>query len=263
MDEQAVQAAARHLAQARERGEAIGPLPAGLQPASEANGYAVQAALHALQAAEAGRVHAGWKLGCTTPVMQALVGVPGATYGGMAQAGLHTGDTHLAHATFRRPGVECEIALRLGRDLPPAGAPYEAAGLAGAVEAAMVAAEVVDDRYTDFRALGAPLLIADDFFHAAAVLGEPVPPQGLDLAALEGVTTVDGAEAGRGHGRDALGHPLAALAWLANTLAAGGRGLAAGEMVLTGSVVATQWVGAGTAVTVHVERLGRLTLRFD
>jgi hypothetical protein len=28
-------------------------------------------------------------------------------------------------------------------------------------------------------------------------------------------------------------------------------------------VVATQWIGAGTTVTVEVERLGRLTLRFD
>jgi 2-keto-4-pentenoate hydratase len=38
----------------------------------------------------------------------------------------------------------------------------------------------------------------------------------------------------RGTGADVLGHPHHALAWLANHLAAAGKGLRAGEIALTG-----------------------------
>ena len=81
----------------------------------------------------------------------------------------------------------------------------------------MAAIEVVDDRYEDYRALDPLTLVADDFFNAGCVLGEPVEDwRGLDLPAARGRMTINGAEVGSGRGGDVLGHPLAALAWLAN-----------------------------------------------
>jgi 2-oxo-3-hexenedioate decarboxylase/2-keto-4-pentenoate hydratase len=264
MDAEAISQAAARIVAARDRRAVLGPLPAACRPAGEADGYAVQEAVHR-RLAEAGRGEpAGWKLGCTTPVMQDLVGVEGATYGAMAATGLYHGDRSFRLAAFRRPGVECEIAVRLDRRLGPDGAPFDRGAVAGAVGACMVAAEVVDDRYSDFKSIGAPTLIADDFFHAAAVLGRPVEDwRGLDLAAVAGRTLVDGREAGRGVGADALGHPLDALAWLADRLAARGRGLRPGEVVLTGSLVATQWLAGPAVVEVEIEALGRLRLGFD
>jgi 2-keto-4-pentenoate hydratase len=171
MDAEAISQAAARIVAARDRRAVLGPLPAACRPAGEADGYAVQEAVHR-RLAEAGRGEpAGWKLGCTTPVMQDLVGVEGATYGAMAATGLYHGDRSFRLAAFRRPGVECEIAVRLDRRLGPDGAPFDRGAVAGAVGACMVAAEVVDDRYSDFKSIGAPTLIADDFFHAAAVLG--------------------------------------------------------------------------------------------
>jgi 2-keto-4-pentenoate hydratase len=53
--------------------------------------------------------------------------------------------------------------------------------------------------------------------------------------------TQPGAELARGHGADALGHPFVPLAWLANHLAAKGRQLRKGDIVMTGSIVTTRF----------------------
>ena len=45
--------------------------------------------------------------------------------------------------------------------------------VAGAVEAYMPAIEIVDERYADWPRTEAATLIADDFFAAGCVLGEP------------------------------------------------------------------------------------------
>jgi 2-oxo-3-hexenedioate decarboxylase/2-keto-4-pentenoate hydratase len=127
----------------------------------------------------------------------------------------------------------------------------------------MAAIEVVDDRYEDYRTLDVPTLIADDFFNAACVLGAPVAAwRDLDLASLRGRMRINGAEVGTGRGGDILGHPLEALAWLANALVARGRCLEAGEIVLLGSVVETRWVAAGDRVDVTIEGLGSARARF-
>jgi 2-oxo-3-hexenedioate decarboxylase/2-keto-4-pentenoate hydratase len=59
-----------------------------------------------------------------------------------------------------------------------------------------------------------------------------------------------------------MGHPLAALAWLADSLAARNLGLRAGDVVLTGSVVETRWVARGDAVEVSLSGLGEAGVRF-
>jgi len=77
----------------------------------------------------------------------------------------------------------------------------------------MPALELADDRNADYAALpGNPLmLIADNAWNEGAVLGAPVREwQGVDLAALEGVATINAEKVGSGHGRDVMGHPLEA-----------------------------------------------------
>ena len=58
-----------------------------------------------------------------------------------------------------------------------------------------------------------------------------------------------------------MGHPLHALAWLANSLAEHGQpNLKAGEFVLLGSVVETQWLKPGDRVEIDIPQLGELSL---
>jgi 2-oxo-3-hexenedioate decarboxylase/2-keto-4-pentenoate hydratase len=241
------------------------PMPAldpSVRPADEAEAYEVQASLHTLLAPDLGRL-AGHKIGCTTPVMQAFLQIPNPCAGGVFESAVHRSPAVLHLADYVRVGVECEIVVRLGHDLPRSGAPYSGRSVAAAVGACLAGMEIVDDRYVDYRGLDTPTLIADDFFGAGCVLGPAVTDwPALDLPALAGVTRINGQEVGRGRGGDVMGHPFEALAWLANSLAARGRQLSAGEFVFTGSVVETRWVSRGDDVVMSLDGLGTVEATF-
>ncbi|MDP6346016.1 MAG: fumarylacetoacetate hydrolase family protein [Alphaproteobacteria bacterium] len=260
-----IAACADLLAEIRLGDRQLPALPDALRPRDEPEAYAVQFALHdRLRQAGLGR-RAGWKIGCTTEVMQQFLGIGSPCAGGMFETGIRSGPAAFPHAGLRKPGVECEIAVRLAMDVPTAGAPYHKDGIARYVGAVMAAMEVVEERFIDFRdrAVDAPSLIAEDFFHVAAVLAPERPEwQTLDLAALTGQTWIAGEERGSGAGADVMGHPFAALAWLANHLAEFGLALAAGDVVLTGSVVASQYPEGPAEAVTEIARLGRVTTRF-
>lgn len=257
-------AAARLIAEHRTKLRPLDELPVDLAPRDGEEGYCVQEALHrALAAAGRGAV-AGWKIGCTTPVMQAYLGIATPCAGGILGPTVHASGAVLPHEAFVRVGVECEIAVRLAASLPPAAAPFDRASVAAAVGEIMAAIELVDDRYADWRRLDAPTLCADDFFGAGCVLGEPAADwRRRDLALAHGRMAVDGVETGTGRGADVMGHPFEALAWLANLRARRGTGLAAGDVVMTGSIVQTRWIARGEAVTVAIDGLGEARVRFD
>jgi 2-keto-4-pentenoate hydratase len=176
---------------------------------------------------------------------------------------VHRSGVVLKAADFIRVGVECEIAVRLARDLVPAGAAFTPDSVAGSIECYLPAIEIVDDRYLKWETLGAPTLIADDFFAAGIVLGTPVAASSIaDLLQVKGRALINGREAGRGTGADVLGHPHNALAWLANHLASQGSGLRAGQVVMTGSLVKTIWLKAGDEATMEFSGLGNVQVTF-
>jgi len=127
----------------------------------------------------------------------------------------------------------------------------------------MGAIELVDDRYENYFALTAPVLIADDFFNAGVVLGpEQSDWRDLDLAKILGTLFIDGEAHSTGLGADILGHPMEALAWLANHRASLGQPLRAGSFVMLGSVVKTVFLDRPAEVSVELEGLGRAEVRF-
>ena len=246
-------AAAQLIVQARKQRAPLGALPPQLQPKDEAAGYEIQRWLLAEQAGD----FAGYKIGCTSKVMQDYLGIPHPCSGGVFASGIHQSGAALRAADFVRVGVECEIAVRLKHDLQPLDAPFTMDRVVEAIGDCHAAIEIVDDRYVQWETLGAPTLVADDFFAAGCVLGPALPRAAVpDLAAVQGRAIVNGALVGEGTGADVLGHPVHALAWLANHLAAGGDGLEAGQVVLTGSLVKTIWLGAGDRVRMELDGLG-------
>jgi 2-keto-4-pentenoate hydratase len=254
--------AAALLADARLTRTRLAGLPPDCRPADQAEAYAAQALLHATLTARGLGPIAGHKIGCTTPVMQRFLGIDSPCAGGIFAATIHHENAALRFDDFLHVGVECEIAVRLSRDLPAAGTPFSAERVAPAVDACMAAIEIVDDRWVDYKRVDAPSLIADDFFNAACVLGPPIAAwRALDLPQVVGVTRINGVQAGSGRGADVMGHPLAALAWLADNLAARGLELKAGDIVLTGSVVETRWIARGDAVVVSLGGLGEARVR--
>ena len=256
--------AARTLAHARMDGMRLSGLSESLRPRDEAEAYRVQEAVHGMLSAGGFGAIAGHKIGCTTAVMQQYLGIDHPCAGGVFATRVFRDALALPFDAFLHVGVESEIAVVLERDLPPRGVPYSPDDVRAAAGAIATAIEIVDDRWDDYRRVDTPTLIADDFFNDASVLG-PLRrfDRALDLAALRGVTRVNGVEAGRGSGADVLGGPLDALAWLANHLAARGPGLRAGEFVSTGSVVRTQWIARGDRVEIEIEGLGRCAARFE
>ena len=248
---------------ARERRRPVpAPLPRDCRPPSLEDAYLAQAALNARMSGSLGVV-CGRKIGCTTPVMQRYLRIGHPCAGALHAGRVFRSPATVAHAAHWRPGVECEIAVRLGRPLPAAAAPFNHADVAAAVASCMAAIEIVDDRYEDFRALDAASLVADDFFSAGAVIGAEVSAWSrLDLAALRGAMRINGVEVGAGVGADVMGHPFEALAWLANHAAAAGRPLAAGDVVLMGSVVETHWVEPGDDVRIEIGGLGEAAVSF-
>jgi 2-keto-4-pentenoate hydratase len=232
-------------------------LPPALRPGSPEEAYEVQDTVHRELEALLGR-RVGYKIGCTTPVMQAYLGIASPCAGGLFAGTTHGDGVVLDPAAFVRVGIECEIAVRLSRDL---GASVRVADIGAAIAAYMPAIELVDDRYEDWRTIGTPTLIADDFFAAGAVLGSPVSPSEVgDLRSVIGRTRVNGVEVGTGTGADVMGHPHVALAWLAGHLGKRGRMLRQGEIVLTGSLVQTVWLERGDKASISITALGEVGL---
>jgi 2-keto-4-pentenoate hydratase len=255
-------AAATTIASARRSRTPLQPLAADAAPQDEAEGYRIQEALHDLLAADFGAM-VGYKIGCTSAVMQQYLDIPHPCGGGVFAKGVHQSGASLLAKDFVRVGVECEIAVRLARDLAPSQAPFTADAVAQTIEAYLPAIEIVDDRYADWQSIGAPTLVADDFFAAGCVLGKPVVRAAApDLLDVVGRALINGNEVSRGTGADVLGHPHHALAWLANHLAARGKGLRAGQIVLTGSLVKTIWLNAGDKVMMDLSGLGAVAVSF-
>lgn len=253
--------AANLIADARLARAALGLLPDAIRPRDEASAYDVQARVHERLATSRYGRRIGWKIGGTTPVMQAYLGIDNPCGAGLFEGTAHRSGAVVSAAGFNQLGIECEIAVRLGRDLPESAGPFRQEDMAGAVDSVMAAIELVDDRYADWRNTDTPTLIADDFFAAGFVLGAPVPlAEAPDLADVTGITKINNVEVGRGRGADVLGHPFAALAWLANSLLARGESLRAGEIVLTGSLVETRWLQAGDRVAIAIDGLPPVAL---
>jgi 2-keto-4-pentenoate hydratase len=254
--------AAETIAANRRGRTPLQPLAGDAAPQTEAEGYRIQDALHGLLNADLG-ARVGYKIGCTSPVMQEYLDIPHPCSGGVFAKGVHQSRASLSTKDFVRVGVECEIAVRLARDLLPTEAPFTAEWVGEAIEAYLPAIEIVDDRYANWETMGAPTLVADDFFAAGCVLGKPVSRSAApDLLAVVGRALINGVEVGQGTGADVLGHPHNALAWLANHLAADGKGLRAGEIVLTGSLVKTVWLNAGDKVVMELKGLGKVEATF-
>jgi len=255
--------AAEWLFRAHQARERFAPLPPELAPRDLAEAYLIQSEYVALRSATRGNV-TGYKIALTTPAMRAMVRVGDSIAGCMLDKTILRGNSSVRAADFVRLIVEFEIAFELAEDLPAIGAPYGRKRVAGAVAAVMPALELADDRGADYAILpgNALTLAADNAWNEGAVLGAPVRDwKNINLTDLQAVATVNGANVGSGYGRDVMGHPLDALAWLANNLAARGLGLWRGDVVLTGSLVTSKFPKSGDLIRFEAGVLGAVELR--
>ncbi len=260
-DQDRIHQAARFLFEEHQARTRYRPIPEPCAPHTIDEAYAMQEAFQKLLTEVHGPI-GGRKIALTSAVMQQMVGVNEPIGAFILANTIHQSPVTLHGADFAHLGVECEVAVRMGADLPAARAPYSRDSVADAVTAVMAAFELIDDRNADYSKLPAqmPSLVADNW-NAGIVLGPAVTDwRTIDLAAARATMVINGAVVGEGHGSDVMGHPLEALVWLANMLATRGTSLSQGMIVMTGSIVATKFVNPGDVVTLSVHGLGEVRL---
>jgi len=229
-------------------------LPDELIPADLDTAYRVRDAYEAMETARRGAL-AGYKIGLTTPIMQQLCGVDEPCYGAMFASEIRQSPAEARVADYCRVGIETEVAMRLGEDLPEGG---DVERVGAAVESCMAAIEVLEDLRHDYKRLTARSMVVGNVWNAGCVLAAPVTDwRKLGLAEVTYRLTINGKEIGSGKGADVMGNPLNALTWLANKLAADGRPLKRGMVVMTGSTVPIQFPQPGDRAAVTVDGLGR------
>lgn len=249
---------ARRLIDEHDRNEQFRPFAAANGIASLDDSYAVQERYVSLLKPRCGAV-VGYKIGLTSQRMQTMCGIPHPIAGVVLADRLHHSGACLAIADYGRMGLEFEIAVRMASDLPAGGPAWTPENIAEHVAGVCAAIEIVDDRAADYAELDVLSLVADNSWNGGVILSTFCS----DWPALDGVSgTVsrNGTEIDRGHGRDALGHPFAPLAWLANALAAKGQSLRAGEIVMTGSLVTTRFPTESETYRFELEGIGAVEL---
>lgn len=259
LDKDQIAAASQVLVQHWRDGTKIDALEARLRPQSRAEGYAVQAAL---ERQLRGKLF-GWKIAATSEAGQKHINVAGPMAGRiMSDTVIADGGTASMKGNEMRVG-EPEFAFRMGRDLPPRAAPYTVDEVLATVETLHPAIEIPDSRFVDFAGAGEAQLIADNACAHLFVLGAATAAdwRAMDLVAERPQITLRG-EHYIGHGRNVLGDPRVALAWLANELRGLGITLRTGEVVTTGTCHPPLPIQAGDHFAADFGMLGKVSMGF-
>ncbi|MET7695148.1 fumarylacetoacetate hydrolase family protein [Streptomyces sp. NPDC005483] len=206
----------------------------------------------------AGARVAGHKIGLTSAAMQEQMGIHEPDSGVVFHDVVAPSGARLRAADFMNPRIETEIAVRLGRDIVQ---PCGLDSVRSAVAEVFLAFEVLD---THFPSWDITLVdsIADNAACAGVLTGHPVPfTSSWDLAGEQITLEAHGTAVATGEGRDILGNPLEALAWLTHRLPVLGTTLRAGDVVLAGSVHASLPLTPGTTFRATSTRLPAVDLR--
>ncbi|MEX2375214.1 MAG: fumarylacetoacetate hydrolase family protein [Dehalococcoidia bacterium] len=255
-----IQAAADALYAARRDRRPIEPLSASLDSLTVSDAYAIQSHFVDRLMTDGGRI-VGHKIGLSSVAMQHLLGVDEPDYGPVLSSMVFDDGQEIPLDQYCQPKIEAEIAMVLESPLEGPGVTPERA--AGSVGGAVAALELVDSRIADWK-ITLVDTIADLASSAAIVLGsDAVPLDGSWDPRLTGmIVRRNGEIVDTGVGAAALGDPLNAVAWLANTLASYGVRLEAGHVIMTGSLHAAFDLDPGDEVVAEFDRLGSVGCRF-
>ena len=265
MNQERVASIARRIFEANRARERFRPLRGEDAPGSLEDAYLIQDEVHRLFETEAGMgALGGHKIALTSRAVQELCGVDQPAYGKVFARTIQESPARLRLSDYLRLGLEFEVAVELGEDLPPTPEPWTRERIAGQVAACRPAFELIDDRDADYGDLDAASILADRCWCAGVVLGPRVEDwRALDLAAAPVALSWNGEVLERAVTGASMGHPFEGLAWVANHLAGRGRTLHTGEVVITGSALKTRFPQAGDAVAYRIEGLGEVSLQVE
>jgi 2-keto-4-pentenoate hydratase len=246
-------AAAAILVARRGSGEQGPRLPASCRPADLDAALAIQAAA----TTQLGDRIAAWK--CGLPAAGHVVLAP-------IYAGTVHNDNNARCALWVRAGqarVEPELAFILGHDLPVRDAPYTPAEVDAAITRTHLALELIDSRYNDAAELNFTDNLADGLLNQGLFIGPQVDAGKARAASAMplSISCATGA-ASELAGRHPNDDPRVPLYWLAEYLRSTGRGLQAGQAVITGSYAGCIELPLEQKIAIRYGELGTLTVHF-
>ena len=184
------------------------------------------------------------------------------THAPLPPAGVRASPANFSDMHFNAPGIESEIALRLGEAVTPERAaaltPETAAVL---IDAMTVSIEIVDSRWEDPAKASALLRLADQQSHGALVLGTWVPYAARDWAAQVCETRIGTNAPDLRKGAHSMGDPAWLLPIWLRHVTRNGATVPAGTVVTTGSWVGVLPVRKGDTVVVEFPGIGRAEAR--
>lgn len=222
--------------------------------------YAIQDAIRRRQLTRGARI-VGYKAGLTSHAKMRQMGVDTPVFGFLTDTYALPEGGECDTAALIHPKVEPEIAFVTKAELKGPGCHIGA--VLAATDFVVAGIEVIDSRYRDFK-FDLKSVVADNTSAARFVVGgRPLAVDGVDLRTLGVVLEKNGQPVAFGAGAAVLGHPAAAIAMLANHLGARGESIPAGSLILSGGITEAVAVEAGDNVTLHVQAIGSIGLRFN
>ncbi|MEO8058515.1 MAG: 2-oxo-3-hexenedioate decarboxylase [Burkholderiales bacterium] len=202
----------------------------------------------------------GLKAGLTSHAKMKQMGVATPVFGFLVDNFCVPEGGEVKMSELIHPKVEPEICFVLKHSLKGPGC--HIGTVLAATDFVLPGIEVIDSRYRDFK-FDLKSVVADNTSAARFVIGGQAQAAArLDLRTLGVVMEKNGEVVGIGAGAAVLGHPAAAIAMLANHLGKRGREIPAGTMIMSGGVTEAVAVKAGDHISLRVQGLGSVALRF-
>jgi 2-oxopent-4-enoate/cis-2-oxohex-4-enoate hydratase len=221
--------------------------------------YRIQQRLIARRQQDGERI-VGKKIGVTSRAVMNMLNVYQPDFGYLLDSMIINDGDSIDTKTMIQPRAEGEIAFVLKRDLMGPG--VSSADVLMATECVMPCFEIVDSRIKDWK-IKIQDTVADNASCGVFVLGnQAVSPRNIDLFTCGMVLEKNGEIIATGAGAAALGSPVNAVVWLANTLGKLGIGMKAGEVILSGALAAMFPAKAGDNFRVSIGGLGGCSVRF-
>lgn len=187
----------------------------------------------------------GKKVGLTSQAMRKASNINEPDYGYIFNELCFTNNSVLRMEDYIAPRIECELFFKLKNDL--LGANITAEEVLSATEYIVCGMELVDFRL--FREKFQRVIqdsIADNAAFGGYIMGDiPVGPYDLDLSLVPFIFEVNNKQVEVSSGAAVFDNPASSVAWLANRFNELGNPLKKGELILSGSAVASVPVKSG------------------
>ncbi|MBI1204760.1 MAG: hypothetical protein GC182_19840 [Rhodopseudomonas sp.] len=207
----------------------------------------------------AGEKPLGWKVGLGAPASLAKLGLEGPVVGFLMQRALLPSGATVSLKDYTRPVAEPEIAVRMKTDL---GANTSTEAVLAAIKEIMPAIELAD-----LDPVPAPdnldVVLEGDIYQRQVLLGEKTRAGG-SVAGLTSTVMRRNAVFNTTTDPEALtGKLVDIVALVANTLAAFGEKLSAGDIIITGSITPPPMIEKDETDFIHaIDPIGDVSVKF-